>query len=234
MAKLYFLVLFILTFGLGAEVKQILCFGDSITHKGSWVKIVGADPAFETINAGKSGRRAAQARKSLAIYLNKHKDVKRLIMFLGVNDLPALDKRPGDIIVVLCVENMSQVIDLALTVFKPKDIILVAPCTVNPQKMNSVNRRKGYNITVPLLASLEVKYKALALKKKISFLSLLTVVSKEHFIDGLHPDKAGDEEIAKAVLNYLKKWILSCQFLQGIFYFLKIFYLLFFMLEINT
>jgi len=124
-------------------------------------------------------------------------------MFLGVNDLPARDKRPGDVKVAACVTNMSEAIDLAMTHFKPKDIILVAPCNVNPKTMSAVNLRKGYHVTPPLLAKLEEEYKALAKNKGIRFVSLLNVVSKENYKDGLHPNEAGDAEIAKAILSFL-------------------------------
>jgi lysophospholipase L1-like esterase len=39
----------------------------------------------------------------------------------------------------------------------------------------------------------------------ISFISLLHVVSKSNYADGLHPDIAGQKEIAKAVWTGLKK-----------------------------
>ena len=74
---------------------RILCFGDSITHKGQWHQIVSQDPEFETINAGRSGRRIAQGVKELPQYLKKHHKVDKLIILLGVNDLPARDPRPG-------------------------------------------------------------------------------------------------------------------------------------------
>ena len=187
------------------DAKRILCFGDSITAGGKWVSTVGTYSSFETINAGLGGRKAAQAKEALAGYLAKHLKLDKIIMFLGVNDLPSRDPRPGDVKVAACVTNMSAAIDMALEVFKPKDIILVAPCNVNPDTMNAVIRKKGFDITPPLLAKLEVEYKALAQKKGISFISLLNVVSKNNYKDGLHPNEAGDAEIAAAILDFLAK-----------------------------
>jgi lysophospholipase L1-like esterase len=183
--------------------QRVLCFGDSITEGGSWVASAGKMASVETINAGKAGRKAAEAKTSLAIYLDMYRDMDRIIMLLGVNDLPARDKRPGDVKVAACVSNMSAAIDLALKRFKPKDIILVAPCGVNPGKMSQVNIAKGYDVTQPLLVQLEVGYKSLALKKGVLFLSLLNVVSKDNYKDGLHPNKEGDAEIAQAVSTFL-------------------------------
>jgi len=183
--------------------KRILCFGDSITDRGKWVASVGAHESIETVNAGRSGRKAAQAREELAPYLEKYSNLDRIIMFLGVNDLPARDKRPGDVKVAGCVTNMSDAIDLAMTRFKPENIILVAPCNVNPDIMSAINHKRGYDVTSPLLAKLENEYKALAKKKGIQFVSLFNVVSKENYKDGLHPNEAGDAEIAKAILSFL-------------------------------
>jgi lysophospholipase L1-like esterase len=197
------------------DAKRILCFGDSITANGEWVAEVGTHEYIETINAGRSGRKAAQAKKELAGYLEKYADLDKIIMFLGVNDLPARDNRPGDEKIAACVTNMSAAIDLALTRFKPKDIILVAPCNVISDSMNSVNREKGYHITPPLLAKMEKQYKILAKEKGISFLSLLNVVSKENYKDGLHPNKDGDVEIAKAISEFLltqSDVVISCSF----------------------
>lgn len=183
--------------------KRILCFGDSITEYGEWVAEVGKHESFETINAGRSGRKASQAKKELAFYLDKYSDLDMIIMFLGVNDLPARDTRPGDIKVAACVDSMGSAIDLALTRFKPADIILVAPCNVNPDSMSSVNREKGYHITPPLLAKMEKQYKILAETRGIQFFSLLNVVSKENYKDGLHPNKGGNIEIARAISEFL-------------------------------
>ena len=208
MNKLKYLItlilLFTLTITANAEgKKKVLCFGDSITDFGLWVAEVGTLDEFETINAGVSGRRASQAVEALTDYLDKYKELDLIIMFLGVNDLPARDKRPGIVKVDGCVLNMNEAIDTALTRFKPEDIILVAPCDVNPDIMNDVNKEKGYDITSPLLLEMERQYKMLAEEKGVEFFSLYNVVSKENYKDGLHPNKEGDAEIAEAVKEYL-------------------------------
>ena len=182
---------------------RILCFGDSITASGSWLPIVAKAASLELINAGVSGRKAAEAKTALADYLAKYTDLDRIIMILGVNDLPARDKRPGSVKVAACVSHMSEAIDLALTRFKPNDIILAAPCGVNPATMSQVNLEKGYDITPPLLTQMEAGYQALAQTKAVQFLSLLNVVSKDNYNDGLHPNDDGDAEIARAISAFL-------------------------------
>lgn len=184
---------------------KVLCYGDSITRKGEWVATVGAHKYFATINAGRSGRKAAQAKKQLAPYLKKYQNLDKIIMILGVNDLPARDKRPGDEKVDICTTGMSEAIDLALQYVKPQDIVLIAPCNVNPDTLSSINIEKGFQVTPPLLKKLEESYKALAERKGIRFASLLNVVSKENYKDGLHPNSAGDAEIAEFILKLLAK-----------------------------
>jgi len=187
---------------------RILCYGDSITYMGTWLSTVEKTIDVKMINAGRSGRKAAQAKTELSPYLKKYADLDQIILFLGVNDLPARDKRPGEEKVAGCVVDMNEAIDLALTRFEPNNIILAAPCTVNPDTMSAVNLEKGYQITPPLLEQLEIQYKALARQRKISFMSLLHVVSKENYLDGLHPNRAGNDEIAAAVCTYLEKNVL--------------------------
>jgi lysophospholipase L1-like esterase len=157
------------------------------------------------LNAGRGGRRAVNAKAELEPYLERYKGQKvdRVLMVLGVNDLPARDKRPGNEKVAICVKGMTEAVDLALTRFKPEQITLVAPSGVNPDAMSKTNLEKGYQIVQPLLELLEVQYRDLAKNKGIRFFSLLNVVSKENFTDGLHPNKAGHAQIAKAVAAYL-------------------------------
>lgn len=182
---------------------RVLCLGDSITQNGGWVGELDESSQFAIINAGLSGRRASQAREALAAAIAEHPEAERLVLFLGVNDLPGRDPRPGEVKVAEVVRNMESALDLALTRFRRSDIVLVAPCNVNPETMSKVNLAKGYQVTPPLLADLERDYQLLALKKGVWFLSLLRVVSPENYRDGLHPNAAGDTQIAQAVGNFL-------------------------------
>lgn len=184
---------------------RILCFGDSITHKGQWHQIVSQDPEFETINAGRSGRRIAQGVKELPQYLKKHHKVDKLIILLGVNDLPARDTRPGQEKIASCIKNMNATVELALKHFKAQDIIILAPPNVNPETMSDNNKKKGYDICSPLLKQLEEAYKKLAEQRGINFFSVYETISQDEFPDGLHPSKKGQEQLGKAVLRYLKQ-----------------------------
>jgi lysophospholipase L1-like esterase len=52
---------------------------------------------------------------------------------------------------------------------------------------------------------LEKKYRDLAREEHTGFLSLLHVVSRPNYADGLHPNVAGQREIAAAVWKGLEK-----------------------------
>jgi len=135
--------------------------------------------------------------------LDQYTDLDQIIMILGTNDLPARDKRPGDIKVAGCVADMREAVDLALTRFKPENIILGAPCNVNPDAMSDVNLEKGYQANPPLLIQLEAGYNALAQEKGVRFVSLLGVVSNANFKDGIHPNSSGAAEIAAVISAFL-------------------------------
>lgn len=100
---------------------------------------------------------------------------------------------------------MSRAIDLALQQVEPQQIVLIAPCGVNAETMSEINLKKGYQITQPLLEQLEKEYKALAQKKGTRFLSLLNVVSKENYKDGLHPNQDGNAQIAEAFRDFYER-----------------------------
>lgn len=189
------------------EKLTVLCYGDSITAaEEGWVSLIDSFDSVEAVNAGKNGRRAVNAKEELVPYFLEYHDQEfdRILLCLGVNDLPARDTRPGDVKVGICVQGMREAIDLALTRFAPVQITLVAPCDVNPDDMNEINLGKGYQVTPPLLKKLESAYQDLAAEKGVSFLSLLDTVSSENYTDGLHPNRVGHEEIAAAVSRYLE------------------------------
>lgn len=66
-----------------AQELRVLCFGDSITHRGTWVQSIDADESIHAINAGRSGRRVSQAEAEFPPYLAKYPNLDRIILFLG-------------------------------------------------------------------------------------------------------------------------------------------------------
>ena len=85
-------------------------------------------------------------------------------------------------------------------------IVILAPSDINLQTMNKINKKKEYNEnTKQSLHKLEQLYKQLAATEHTSFISLLHVVSKPDYADGLHPNIVGQKEIEKGVWKGLEK-----------------------------
>jgi lysophospholipase L1-like esterase len=186
---------------------QVVCFGDSITYGAqvdghSWVYFLSQKhPGIDFVNAGRSGRKTSDKKELLPV-LKKYPNANYYLIFLGVNDL----KNGNDSMVNSCVTNIQLMINEIRKVNSKAKIILLAPTDINLQTMNEINRNKKYNEnTKQSLYKLEKKYKELAVKERISFISILHVVSKPDYADGLHPNIAGQKEIAKAVWKGLKK-----------------------------
>lgn len=185
----------------------VVCFGDSITYGAkvdghSWVYFLSQKhPRIDFINAGRSGRKTADKAELLPV-LEKYPDAEDYLIFLGVNDL----KNGNDSMVNSCVANTQWMINEIRKVNSQAKIVLLAPSDINLKTINDINRNKKYNEnTKQSLYKLEKKYKELAVEQHAEFISLLHVVSKPNYADGLHPNIAGQKEIAKAVWKGLKK-----------------------------
>lgn len=186
---------------------QVVCFGDSITYGAqvdghSWVYFLSQEHSdVDFVNAGRSGRKTADKAELLPV-LEKYPKANEYLIFLGVNDL----KNGNDSMVNNCVENMQWMINEIRKVNSEAKIVILAPSDINLETMNEINRKKEYNEnTKRSLYKLEKRYKELAVEQQINFISLLHVVSKPNYADGLHPNIPGQQEIAKAVWKGLKK-----------------------------
>lgn len=180
---------------------QVVCFGDSITHGAkvdghSWVYLLAMDhKGIDFVNEGRNGRKTSD-REQIIPVLKKHGDAGVFIIFLGVNDL----KDGNDSAVYNCVANMKWMIDEVRKTNRARKIVILAPCEINVRTMSPLNVRKKYNEnTERCLVKLERKYRELARKESVGFISLLKVVSPRNFVDGLHPNHAGQQQIADAV-----------------------------------
>ncbi|HUZ58132.1 MAG TPA: SGNH/GDSL hydrolase family protein [Hanamia sp.] len=186
---------------------QVVCFGDSITYGvkvdgHSWVYFLSqGHSGIDFVNAGRSGRKTSDKAELLPV-LKKYPDANDYLIFLGVNDL----KNGNDSMVNSCVLNMIWMINEIRKVNSTAKIVILAPSDINLKTMNEINRSKEYNKnTKKSLYQLEKRYKELANEEHTGFLSLLHVVSKPNYADGLHPDIAGQKEIANAVWKGLGK-----------------------------
>ncbi len=186
---------------------QVVCFGDSITYGAqvdgqSWVYFLSQDhPDIDFVNAGRSGRKTSD-KEELPPVLKKYPNANEYLIFLGVNDL----KNGDDSMVNSCVENMKWMLNEIRKINSGAKIVIVAPSDINLETMNDINKKKEYNEnTKESLYKLEKSYKDLAIQEHSGFLSLLHVVSKPNYADGLHPDIEGQKEIADAVWKGLEK-----------------------------
>ena len=191
---------------------KVVCFGDSITHGAqvdghSWVWILSKEHKdVDFVNAGRNGRKTSDKAELLPV-LKQNPDASCYIIFLGVNDL----KDGTEAMVDSCLTNMKWMLARIRETDPGAHIVILAPSDINLKTMNQINRDKKYNEhTKASLYSLENRYKALASKEHIGFISLLHVVSPANYADGLHPTIQGQTEIAGAVwkgLSHLsKKW----------------------------
>lgn len=186
---------------------QVVCFGDSITHGAlvnghSWVWYLSQNhPQAEFVNAGRNGRKTSDRQELLPV-LNKYPGADYYLIFLGVNDL----KDGTEAMVKDCVQNMQWMITQIHQEDPSAKVVILAPTDINLQTMSQVNVDKKYNKnTKQSLRELEQKYRALAQQEHAGFISLLQTVSPPNYVDGLHPDETGQQQIAEAVWQGLNR-----------------------------
>lgn len=187
---------------------QIVCFGDSITYGAkvdgnSWVWILQQKdyPGVTFINEGRSGRKTADKEELIPV-LKKHPNAAYYLIFLGVNDL----KNGDDSMVNSCIDNMKWMIHQIRKTDPGCKIVILSPTEINISIMTALNKKKMYNEnTKKSLVELESRYKQLAGEEHTGFISLLNVVSKPNYADGLHPNVAGQRQIVEAVWKGLNK-----------------------------
>ena len=191
------------------QKKTVVCFGDSITygalvdgHSWVWYLQQQKDSPLSYINAGRSGRRTSD-RKELPPVLEKYPDASMYVFFLGVNDL----KDGNDSMVSSCLDNMQWMIDQVHNKAPQAKVLLLAPADINTKEMNEINKKKLYNEnTRSSLKALAAGYKTLAEKNNADYLSLLKVVPKHAYADGLHPNAEGQEALFEAINKKINEY----------------------------
>jgi acyl-CoA thioesterase I len=189
---------------------EVVCFGDSITHGAhvdghSWVYFLSKEyKGIDFINEGRNGRKTSDKSELLPV-LKKYPHADYFLIFLGVNDL----KNGNDSLVNVCISNMKWMVNKIRESDNSTKIVILAPSDINLKTMSEINVKKKYNEnTRKSLIELETKYKELSKEDSTGFISLLHIVSPPNYVDGLHPNIAGQKEIANAVwkgMNILYK-----------------------------
>ena len=180
----------------GSEIKgKILCFGDSITAaKDSWADRLGAkSQKIRIFKAGRNGRKTSDSENELPPVLALYPDTEVVLFFLGVNDLWRDD-------INLVVKNMSWMIDQVKARIPKVRVVVLAPVNVSLLMMSEKAKKRDHSKKmVKALALLSQRYKVLAQEKGVGFINLYDVVSPKNFLDGVHPNQAGQQQIADAV-----------------------------------
>lgn len=205
------LLLLLLALNLGATAtlaatpRTVIVFGDSITAGGAlpadqhdkvWGKLVESQSKgeFLLINEGKGGRPTNSVTEFEAM-LQRHPKADLLVIALGMND--SRDLTEG--CVPKAVANLRTMIEKARKAYGDKlPVLLVGPSNINKSALGP---------TKPIGDQREAKLKELgdafaklATEQHGEFISLFGVVPDASLLkDGVHPDAAGNEAIAKVL-----------------------------------
>ncbi len=196
-------------FGAAAEPRLVVVFGDSITQGGAlppadrprvWVNLVTTNSTgrLKLVNEGKGGRPTASVKEFEAM-LTRHPRADQLVIALGTND----SRDITDDCVPKAVANLRAMVEKARRAWGDKlRVLLVGPPNINKSALGP---------TKPIANEREAKLKEqgaafakLAQELGCEFTSLFGVVPDASLTkDGVHPDAAGNEAIARALLPVL-------------------------------
>lgn len=189
--------------------RLVVVFGDSITQGGAlpvadrarvWVALVETNSAgrLKLVNEGKGGRPTASVKEFEAM-LTRHPRADQLVIALGTNDSRDLT----DECVPKAVANLRAMVAKARQTWgDPLRVLLVGPPNINKAALGP---------TKPIANEREAKlreqgaaFEKLAKELGCEFASLFGVVPDASLTkDGVHPDAAGNEAIARAMLPIL-------------------------------
>lgn len=205
------LLLFLLALNLGATAtlaatpRTVIVFGDSITAGSAlpadqrdkvWVKRVEAQSNGELtlINEGKGGRPTASVAEFEAL-LPQHPKTDLLVIALGMND--SRDITEG--CVPKAVANLRSMIEKARKAYGEKlPVLLVGPSNINKAALGPTKPIGDQRETK--LKEMGEAFAKLATELHGEFVSLFGVVPDASLLkDGVHPDAAGNEAIAKVL-----------------------------------
>lgn len=188
-----------------AEPLNIIFFGDSITQGGAlpadqkeqlWLTRLQKELSGKVllINEGKGGRPTDSVKEFDAMLL-KHKQADQLVIALGMND----SRDITDQCAPKAVKNVRAMITKARAAYGSSlPILLVGPSNINKSALGPTkpiaNEREGK------LKELGAAFEKLAKEEKCDYVSLFGVVPDSSLLkDGVHPDGAGNEPIAKTL-----------------------------------
>ena len=192
-----------------ADPRGVIVFGDSITAGNAlpkdqqsqvWLRVVEARSAgkLQMINEGKGGR-PTDSVKEFDAMLQRQPKADLLVIALGMNDSRDITEQ----CVPKAVANVRAMITAARGKYGENlPVLLVGPSNI---------RKDALGPTKPIadqrdakLRELGAAFEALAKELHCDFTSLYGVVPEASLTkDGVHPDVAGNEAIAQALLPKL-------------------------------
>lgn len=206
MTRIFLLALTILTTSLlAAAPRTVIVFGDSITAGSAlpadqrekvWVKVVEAQSKGELImiNEGKGGRPTASVPEFEAMLL-RHPKADLLVIALGMND----SRDITEACVPKAVANVRTMMEKARKTYGDKlPVLLVGPSNINKAALGPTkpigDQREAK------LRELGAAFEKLGTEWRAGFISLFGVIPESSLLkDGVHPDAAGNEAIAKVL-----------------------------------
>lgn len=207
------IIFFVLSLGVFAQSpfpRSVIVFGDSITagsalpkeQRGQlWVTQVQQQSAgaLTLINEGKGGRPTNSITEFEAM-LSRHAKADALIIALGMND--SRDITPQ--CVPKAVANVRAMIGKARAAYGAKlPVLIVGPTNINKAALGPT--KPIANEREAKLRELGAAFEKLAAETKSEFVSLFGVVPDAALLkDGVHPDGAGNDAIAKVMGARLK------------------------------
>jgi acyl-CoA thioesterase-1 len=189
--------------------RTVIVFGDSITAGSAlpkeekshlWVTLVQKESGgrLKVTNEGKGGR-PTDSLKEFEAMLNRQPKPDLLVVALGTND----SRDISDACVPKAVEHLSAIVRRAREKYRTDlPVLIVGPPNINKEALGPTkpiaNERDGK------LKDLGAAYAKLAEELHCGFVSLYGVIPTSSLMrDGVHPDAAGNEEIAKTLLPKL-------------------------------
>ena len=189
--------------------RTVIVFGDSITAGGAlskeerphlWVTVVQQQSAgrLTMINEGKGGR-PTDSLKEFEAMLTRQPKADLLILALGTND----SRDISNACVPKAVEHLRTMIKRARENYRADlPVLMVGPPNINKDALGPT--KPIANERDAKLRELGDAYAKLAQELHCEFVSLYGVVPASSLThDGVHPDAAGNEAIAKALLRKL-------------------------------
>ncbi|MFC5453682.1 SGNH/GDSL hydrolase family protein [Prosthecobacter fluviatilis] len=197
-------------FAQSSAVRRVILFGDSITAGGAlpkeergmlWVTQVQeqSERALILVNEGKGGR-PTNSLPEFDEMLARHAKADALVIALGMND--SRDITPQ--CVPKAVANVRAMIGKARAVYGARlPVLLVGPSNINKAALGPT--KPIANEREAKLRELGAAFEMLAVETKSEFVSLFGAVPDAALLkDGVHPDGAGNDAIAKVMGKKLK------------------------------